>query len=229
MDVLLLRFSFELKKSMDDANVPMKQQIFYLEAIANDASKLIPLLDDNGAAWARLSKEAHDAGVVMSEMDITALRESEKILSRTGQQIGASFARFVAGAADQIAWLGTIISDAMIYWGTLFDSLPDKPKTFDGMIERGAELKDELDRINVRIERLKNSTGSYNQDVLLASMTAKAAALKIEIKELTEARWELAAKPITPAQPALPDFTGIKGIDSDSQADESISTTEGEK
>ncbi|OSI82327.1 hypothetical protein BSZ21_00080, partial [Bradyrhizobium canariense] len=37
-----------IKTAMDEANVPMKSQIFYLESIANDASALMPLLDNQG-------------------------------------------------------------------------------------------------------------------------------------------------------------------------------------
>lgn len=45
-----------VKAAMDQANVPMKSQIFYLESIASDASALMPLLDNQGRKLYELTK-----------------------------------------------------------------------------------------------------------------------------------------------------------------------------
>lgn len=198
-DVLL-----RVKKAMEDANVPMEQQIFYLEAITNDASKLIPLLENNGDAYHRLAQEARDANVIMSQADISALRESEKVISRVSQQISTSFAKGVAGAAEQIEWLGNVISDALEYWGTQFDSWSSNPRTMAGLIERGAELKEELDHVNASIAMLEKNPGSYNSNSRLAALNAQAVRLKEEIKALAEQRWDMEANSQAPALPAQP-------------------------
>ncbi|MES9986207.1 MAG: phage tail tape measure C-terminal domain-containing protein [Candidatus Thiodiazotropha sp. 6PLUC6] len=194
-----------VKKAMDDANVPMKQQVFYLEAIANDATLLMPLLENNGEAYHRLAKEARDANVIISQTDISALRESDEILNRTGLQISTSFAKGAAGAAEQIEWLGDLISNAFEYWGSLLDTWTDQPKTLAGMIKRGAELQEELDSIESAINRLEGNESAYNRDSRLAAMNAQAVILKNEIKELSEARWEKqTGKPETRPQPTVP-------------------------
>ena len=197
-DVLL-----RVKKAMEDANIPMKQQVFYLEAIANDASKLIPLLEDNGAAYYRLAEEAKNANVIMSQADISALRESEKVISRVSQQISTSFAKGVAGAAEQIEWLGEVISDALEYWGTQFDSWSKNPKTMAGLIERGAELQEELDHVLASIELLENNKGSYNRASRLAALNAQAVTLREEINALANQRWDMEAKLQLPEQPVV--------------------------
>ncbi|USE39243.1 phage tail tape measure C-terminal domain-containing protein [Endozoicomonas sp. SCSIO W0465] len=188
-DVLL-----RVKKAMEDANVPMEQQVFYLEAIANDASKLIPLLENNGDAYHRLAQEARDANVIMSQADITALRESEKMINRVSNQLSTSFAKGVAGAAGQIEWLGKVISDALEYLGTQFDSWAEDPRTLEGMIERGADLKEELDHVNASIALLEKNPGSYNGSARLAALNTQAIKLREEIKTLAEKRWDLQAK-----------------------------------
>ena len=71
-DVLL-----RVKKAMEDANVPMEQQVWLLESIANDAAKLIPLLADNGSEMNRLTGQFHDMDVALSETDIKVLKEME--------------------------------------------------------------------------------------------------------------------------------------------------------
>ena len=62
---------------MEDANVPMEQQVWLLESIANDSAKLIPLLADNGSEMNRLTGQFHDMDVALSETDIKVLKEME--------------------------------------------------------------------------------------------------------------------------------------------------------
>ncbi len=197
-DVLL-----RVKKAMDDANVPMQQQIFYLEAIANDASRLIPLLENNGAEYHRLAQEAHSANVIMSQADISALRESEIVINRISQQISTSFAKGVSGAAEQIKWLGDVISTSLEYWGVQFDSWARDPKTIAGLMERGAELKEELDHVLASIKLLEKNKGSYNRDSRLAALNAQAIALREEINTLANKRWDMEVKLKLPDQPVI--------------------------
>ena len=51
--------------SLQKANLSQEEMTFYMEAIASDATMLIPLLDDGGEAWNRYAQEARDAGLVM--------------------------------------------------------------------------------------------------------------------------------------------------------------------
>ncbi len=48
------------------------EQIFFMEALANDASVLLPLLDDNAAGFKRLSAEAERSGNVLSTSQVNA-------------------------------------------------------------------------------------------------------------------------------------------------------------
>ena len=47
---------------------------FYMEAIANDATLLAPLLDNNGQKLKEYAKQAHDLGVIMSDDAIAATK-----------------------------------------------------------------------------------------------------------------------------------------------------------
>lgn len=51
--------------SLEKANVNQNDMTFYLEAIASDASYLLPLLQKNGAAMNMLSEEARELGAVL--------------------------------------------------------------------------------------------------------------------------------------------------------------------
>lgn len=150
-DVLL-----RVKKAMEDANVPMEQQVFYLEAIANDASKLIPLLENNGSAYHQLAQEAQDANVIMSQADISALRESEQVINRVSKQISTSFAKGVAGAAEQIDWLGGFISNRLEDMGFWLDSFAEKPREL-------GNIKASLDETRKSIKGLKDELPKYKK------------------------------------------------------------------
>lgn len=55
-----------------------EQKIFFFEAIANDASRLLPLLENNGAEFQRFAKLAVETGNVVSSNGIKAAAEFSK-------------------------------------------------------------------------------------------------------------------------------------------------------
>jgi hypothetical protein len=57
--------------SLEKANLSQSQMTFYLESIADDASRLLPLLQNNGNGFAELSKQARELGLVLSN-DVVA-------------------------------------------------------------------------------------------------------------------------------------------------------------
>ncbi len=142
-----------VKQAMDDANVPMKEQIFYLESIANDASLLIPLLEDSGQKYHELTREAHDLNIVLSEQDISNLSAMNTELNKVSRTLQSSFATAVVGASDQIQWLTDVIADAVVYWGAFFDSFRDEPKTIEGLNNKLVDLSEELENLNTQIDQ----------------------------------------------------------------------------
>ncbi|WP_417315714.1 hypothetical protein [Cycloclasticus pugetii] len=60
-------------KSLEEAGVSQKDMTFYMEAIASDATALIPLLRDNGKLMAELGDEAERTGNVFSDIEFQQL------------------------------------------------------------------------------------------------------------------------------------------------------------
>lgn len=54
--------------SLEKANLSQADLVFYMEAIASDATALIPLLKNGGSEFRRLSDEARSLGVVMDDI-----------------------------------------------------------------------------------------------------------------------------------------------------------------
>lgn len=66
--------------SLEKANLSQSDMTFYMEAIASDSTKLLPLLRDNGKLFDELGKKAEEAGLVLSEMDFAALEGAQKTI-----------------------------------------------------------------------------------------------------------------------------------------------------
>lgn len=86
-------------RSLERANVSQAEMVFYMEALASDASRLAPLLANNGDELARLGREAEQSGAILSEVQLEALAALSAEMTRfrnaiTGarNEIGAAFA-----------------------------------------------------------------------------------------------------------------------------------------
>ncbi len=150
-----------VKSAMDAANVPMKSQIFYLESIANDASALMPLLENQGQKLYELTKKYDDLNVSMSEYDIEKFKEMDQKLKDTGLKLQRSFANAVLGASDQIDWFTDKLAYSINYWGTLFDGWSDTPRTVDGLSKKLSELRSERKKLSGELKEVNNNFKDY--------------------------------------------------------------------
>ena len=78
----LQRYFTYLKK----ANLSQQDMTFYMEAIANDATRLIPLLEAGGDGFKRLGEEAEEAGRIMDEATIETLDRANERIDRFKQR-----------------------------------------------------------------------------------------------------------------------------------------------
>ena len=67
-----------VKKAMDDANVSADRQIFYLEALAGDASRLTPLLEDNGKAFREMVARYREMDVALTDSEIEKFKDYDQ-------------------------------------------------------------------------------------------------------------------------------------------------------
>lgn len=112
--------------SLQKANVSQKEMTFYLEAIANDATGLIPLLKDNGKAWQELGDQAAAAGAILDTQTIAAAKQFSNELIVVNQYINsakialaaeflpvlAQFTKDMGDATKQAGGLGNVVHDA---------------------------------------------------------------------------------------------------------------------
>ena len=98
---------------LQEANLSQSELVFYMEAIASDASALIPLLHDAGAGFDVWAEAAENAGAVMTEETIAATRDLQAandlmMLSYDGakKQFTQAFIPVLADLANQLVGSG---------------------------------------------------------------------------------------------------------------------------
>lgn len=94
--------------SLDRANLSQEQMTFYLEAVASDATALIPLLRDNGKELQNLEQRAEELGLVLSQTEVdqlAGLGDDFSIATRAldvfVSKVGAQLAPVISQATDE--------------------------------------------------------------------------------------------------------------------------------
>ena len=76
-----------VKNAMDAANVSAKEQVFYLESIANDATKLSPILANNGERLKELQAEYEQLNIKLNQTEVDKLSEFNNEIVRLQTQL----------------------------------------------------------------------------------------------------------------------------------------------
>lgn len=94
--------------ALEQANLNQQEMTVYLEDLASDTTRLIPLLKNGGAGFATMAKEADDLGIVLSGISIAKIDAANKSLSRAGevaksagQALSVELAPYVEVLVDQ--------------------------------------------------------------------------------------------------------------------------------
>lgn len=97
--------------TLKKANVSQAEMTFYMEAIANDATLLAPLLDNNAEKLKEYAKQAHDLGVIMDQDAIAKTKEFNTALGTIQSTMQGVFTRMAAKAAPFLTQLANDFLD----------------------------------------------------------------------------------------------------------------------
>jgi hypothetical protein len=92
--------------SLEKANLSQSEMTFFMEAIASDASRLLPLMIDNGAAMAEQAKQADALGIALSEVDAQNIKDAAEQIDRVGSVFGAFSDQIAAEISPLVSALG---------------------------------------------------------------------------------------------------------------------------
>lgn len=96
-------------KSLEAANISQSEMTFYMEAIASDATMLLPLLRNNGEEMRTLGDEAERLGKVLSAVEVQQLVAADNAIRRIvdavkglGQQVAVALTPYITEAANRM-------------------------------------------------------------------------------------------------------------------------------
>ncbi|ODC03238.1 hypothetical protein BFW38_06465 [Terasakiispira papahanaumokuakeensis] len=104
------------------------EKIFFMEAIADDAARLLPLLDDNAVELARLRDEAFATGRALSDIDNQALINLSRSLSDAGSELSGLGRQFAASFAP-------VLSAAISGFGDLTNGAVLTRQNIDALVD----------------------------------------------------------------------------------------------
>jgi len=123
--------------SLQKANASQNEMTFYMEAIANDATGLLPLLRNNGSAWKELGDQAEAAGAILSGDTIVAAKQFNAQLNQLGQYVDAAKTSIAAEFLPVVAQFTTDLNSAIKSAGGLGSVTK---KAGEAVVEGGAAI-----------------------------------------------------------------------------------------
>ena len=120
--------------TLQKAGANQQDFTFFMEAMASDATALVPLLKDNAAGFKELGKEARDAGAIMSADTIKAAGEMDKKLQTLSTTISTKFLTQLSHSEEALERIVKFITETAIpAFGNFIDSV-------GGILELADEL-----------------------------------------------------------------------------------------
>lgn len=98
--------------SLEKANVSQAEMTFYLEALAGDASRLAPLLRNNGAKMQNLTNNADDLGIALSGVEIERLAQLDRSIDAATSSFDAMTKHLAASVAPTVDAVITLMTEA---------------------------------------------------------------------------------------------------------------------
>lgn len=101
-----------VKQAMDDANVSAKEQVFYMEALANDATLLIPALKNGGSEIRRLADEYRGLNLAVTQTEVDKIKGLADEVARLESAATKLENKLTANLAEPLADVIDVLSDA---------------------------------------------------------------------------------------------------------------------
>ncbi len=193
---------------MQNAGASSNEMTAVLEQVASNASYLLPLLKDNGAALNKLSKEANDMGLIISNENVEQAKEFDRQWKLLGGQvtnfkniiaIGATPAiqEFVSWAQAGVKWLDKLFNvSRTAQISNLEGDIDDLQAAIDDRIARSAKKYGDVGLIDALFPMFADDTGNTDQ------MKTRLAGMKAELKSLLDEQQAISDQIANPSRPS---------------------------
>lgn len=173
----------KIAEALDQSKLTHSEKIFLLESLANDATLLMPLLDDNAKALREMQVLAKDSGTLMSDKDINTLMQAQQQFKQMGMYWKGVKTEFSVAIAD--IWVKSGVGEVLKDWmriGIAFakwkmESVEFRSwlKAFPGDLKSGTkklitfvrEVGDLIETVSNGITTVKDFVGGWKNLLLL--------------------------------------------------------------
>ena len=135
-------------KALEDANVNQQEMTFFMEALASDATLLVPLFQNNAQALGEMSARARELGLVLSNDTIVARMEMRRRMDEILTAMGKQFSAFALTALEAF--------DAIF-------AMTDKAR-LDDLYNQQLKLEIKIQKKREAIEKFKKRTFEKEED-----------------------------------------------------------------
>ncbi len=133
-------------KTLQDAGASQQDMTFFMEAMASDATLLIPLLKDNAAGLKAIGKEADDAGQLMNESAIKGAVELKNKMDALDDKIRTHFINSLDALSTEFIVLKQFVEDYGI-------------PAFEGLVTGAAAAATAIDTVVTSFRAFKGLDG----------------------------------------------------------------------
>ena len=164
-------------KTLEDAGASQQDFTFYLEAMASDATALLPLLKDNAEGLRVLGEQAEQAGRIMDQQTITRMTELRDRSNELSEQMNVAMVNALWNVTEELGTLAQWVEEygapalekmiALAAAGaSVFNTMADayNALTGQGEIEGIVDMKT-VNELTDQIGFLRGERGRLQQEV----------------------------------------------------------------
>ncbi|NGQ93428.1 phage tail tape measure protein [Rhodobacter sp. HX-7-19] len=151
--------------SLEKAGLSQQEMTFYLEAMASDATRLLPLLRDGGAEMTRFGDQARAVGAILDGEALSSLRQTQIALGSLGMVFDGIRNQIAVAVAPAITWLA---------------------EAFVALASEGGALRTALDALGENLGRMASYAAAF-VGVMAGRWVAGLAAAALSVRGLATA------------------------------------------
>lgn len=126
-----------VQKGLEELGANGQEATFVLEAIANDATLLRPLLEDNAKAMNGLAREAEEMGLIISPDQVQAANDFNAAFERTAGKVSTFAQLLTSEMAPALSKLVDLAGDLVTYLAEAFNlTIESQIESVTGKIEQ---------------------------------------------------------------------------------------------
>jgi len=168
---------------LQKANVSQAEMTFFMEALASDATALLPLLKDGGAAMGEQAAQAERLGLALSSIQVEQMNEAGIAMERAASTLSGFADHFTAELSPVLTALSTEFLRAAENAGGVGEMAS---KSFGYAVDAAAFLMDMVEGVKRTFELAGKSIALFGLGVVDVMLTAANAIVNKPIQALNE-------------------------------------------